>query len=394
MPGKKTSLLQHFLDLTSVPSPSLHERGAAKMLARKIRDIGFEPLEDDAASALGGDCGNIIVKAPGKGKGPKLVLAAHLDTVERVGDPPARPVIEDEWVRREGGGIIGADDKAAVAVLLELMGKLKGAGNNHPDLLFVFTVAEEIECRGASELDPEQYRGYDCGVVLDYASPSEIVVAAPTKVAFRLTVNGIAGHAGAPERHLNAAHVMARTLAALPVGRLDRHTTANLGIMRSGNAINVIPDKAYAEYEIRSHRKDVLDFHVKRVIGIIEGMVRENRIFAFAEDGGGIGGETNAADAVLSANVDVDVEVCYEGFRLADNAKPVRLLKAAAKKAGLKPKTVVAQGGSDANIFNHRDLPCAVLGCGMHGAHGVDERANLNEMRDALDILAHLAFDS
>ncbi len=390
MPEKKNVLLDNFVALARIPSPSRREREAAKILARRIREIGFEPLEDDAGQAIGGDCGNIVVKVPATGDGPKLLLAAHIDTMEKPGDPPAVPLIEGDRVSREGGGIIGADDKAGVAILLEVMEKLKTGKKKHGELLFVFTVAEEVECLGAAELDPDLYKGFDGGVVLDYAKPSEIVVAAPTKVTFKIMVHGVAGHAAAPERKVNAAYVLAQTLAELPNGRVDEHTTTNIGIMRSGSAVNVIPDRALAEYEIRSHRKDLLDFHVKRIIGIIEGVVRKNRIFAFARDAGGLGEEENQADAVVRSSVDVDVEVGYEGFRLTMDAPIVAMARKAVEKAGLPPQMIVAQGGSDANIFNPRGLPTVVVGCGMHGAHSVHEYADLGEMRQTVEVLLHL----
>ncbi len=372
MPDRKNPLLENLLDLCRVPSPSLHEREAVKVLAKKIRALGHEPLEDDAGQRIGGDCGNIVVKVPGTGKGPRLLFAAHMDTVEKTGS---------------GGGILGADDKSGVAILLEVLARLAEGKKKHGDLVFAFTVAEEVECLGAAELDPAIYEGLDAGVVLDATAPEEIVVAAPTKVTFRITVHGIAGHAAFPERKINAAFVMAQTLARLPMGRLDEFTTANLGIMQSGTAVNVIPGTAYAEYEIRSHRKDVLDFHVKRVIGTIEGVVRENRVFTESADG-------REGIRIHHSQVDVDVEVGYEGFAIPEDAPIVGKLRAAVTRAGLEPKVVSTPGGSDASIFNNRGLPCVVLGCGMHGAHGMNERANLRDMAACADILMHLITDA
>ena len=397
MPNKKNSLLENLQDLCRVPSPSLHEREAVKVLAKKIRDLGYEPLEDDAGQSLGGDCGNIIVKVPGSGKGPRLFLTAHMDTVEKPGEPPAKPVVEGDWVYRDGGGILGADDKTGVAVLLEVLARLATAGKKHGDLVFAFTVAEEAQCLGASELDPEIYLGLDAGLALDSCAVNEIIVAAPTKVTFRITVHGIAGHAAFPERKINAAHVMAQTLARLPMGRLDEFTTSNLGIMRSGTAVNVIPGTAYAEYELRSHRKDVLDFHVKRVIGTIEGVVRENRVFTTTKAGSGMAGDLDADGEgikIYHSQVDVDVEVGYEGYKVPEDSRLVEKVKTAIVRAGLEPKVVSVQGGSDANIFNNRGLESVVIGCGMYGAHGEKERANLRDMADCVEVVMHLIADA
>lgn len=390
MSNTYNSLLKNLQDICQVPSPSLHERNAVKVLARKIREMGYEPLEDETAAAIGGDCGNIVVKVPGTGKGPKLLLAAHVDTVERPGAPAATLVVDGDWVGRKGGGVFGADDKTGVAVLLEVLARLAKSDKKHGDLLFVFTVAEEMEAIGAAELDPDLYAGFEGGIALDYTRPSEIIVGAPTKVAFRITVHGISGHAAFPEKKINAAHVMAQTLARLPMGRLDDFTTANLGIMRSGTAINVIPGSAYAEYEMRSHRKDVLDFHVKRVIGTIEGVVRENRVFSLGAQTTGMGeslADDDDAIKIRYSQVDVDVEVGYEGYRLEDDSPFVERVRSAVVKAGLEPELVVAQCGSDANIFNRRGLDSVVLGCGMYGAHSTYERANLADMANCVEVL-------
>lgn len=393
MPNKQKSLLENLRDLCRVPSPSLHEREAVKVLAKKIREIGYEPLEDGTAQALGGDCGNIVVKAPGTGKGPRLLLSAHMDTVEKQGSQPSELVVDGNWVSREGGGVFGADNKTGAVVLLEVMSRLAKGDKKHGDLVFVFTVAEEIEALGSGELDPELYVNLDGGIALDYTRPSEIVIGAPTKVAFRITVHGISGHAAFPEKKINAAYVMAQTLARLPMGRLDEYTTANLGIMHSGTAINIIPGAAYAEYEMRSHRKDVLDFHVKRVIGTIEGVVRENRVFSLGAVSGigeSFGDEDEKNIKIHYSQVDVDVEVGYEGYRIPDDSPFVGKLTAAAVKAGLEPELIIAQAGSDANIYNRRGLESVVLGCGMYGAHGKFERANLADMANCVEVLMNL----
>lgn len=316
-----------------------------------------------------------------------------MDTVERPGAQPSSLVVDGDWVSREGGGVFGADNKTAAAILLEVLVRLAKGDKKHGDLLFVFTVAEEMEALGSGELDPELYANFDGGVALDYTKPSEIVIGAPTKVAFRITVHGISGHAAFPERKINAAHVMAQTMARLPMGRLDEFTTANLGVMHSGTAINVIPGAAYAEYEIRSHRKDVLDFHVKRIIGTIEGVVRENRVFSLPGGAAGIGDSFDGDDEGIKihhSQVDVDVEVSYEGYSLSRDSAFVERLKNAVAKAGLEPELIHAQAGSDANIYNRRGLESVVLGCGMYGAHGRFERANLKDMADCVEVVMNL----
>lgn len=388
MATKKDKLLETFLDLSRVPSPSRHEKAVATVVRDKLKEIGLTCEEDKAADIIGGDCGNLLVRLPGTKGMPRLFLSAHMDTVETVGSQPAEPRFDgDKWIYSERPGIIGADDKSGVAVLLELLSRLKKNKPKHGDLLVGFTVCEEIQAQGSACIDEDVYAGYDAGIVLDHSLPNEIIIGAPTKVAFRIEVKGVGGHAAFPATRVNAAHTMAKVVSRLPTGRLDSMSTCNIGIVQSGTAINVIPEKAYAEYEIRSHRKDVLDFHVKRTLGIIEAAVRECRILPL-ESGGGLG-DDDATSSVRerSAVADVEVEVSFEGFKLTPDEPSIQTLVRAVSAVGLTPELIVAQGGSDANIFNKRGLPCTVIGCGMHGAHGSKERANLEEMRQAVDVL-------
>lgn len=390
MPETMKSLLENFRDLCQIPSPSLHERRVADVIKAKLRDIGLAPKEDNAGAAIGGDAGNVYVKIPGSSGRPRLLISAHMDTVEDPANPPAVPESDGDWIRRQGGGILGADDKTGVAVMLETIKELTRGGKKHGDLLFVFTVAEEIGLLGSSELDPELYAGYDGGIALDETHPEELITAAPTNVTFRITVHGITGHAAYPERKINAAYVLAQTVARLPMGRLDQFTTANLGIFTSGTAINVIPGTAYAEYELRSHRKDVLDFHVKRVIGIIEGVVRENRTFSLNRAASEEQRREAAALQERISQVDVDVEVNFPGFALPQETKIVTWAADAIRKTGAEPKILSGQGGSDANIFNSRGVPTLLLGTGMYSPHAATERANINDMLASVDVLLNI----
>ena len=204
------------------------------------------------------------------------------------------------------------------------------------------------------------------------------MVGAPTKVDLHLTVHGIGGHAAFPEGRINAAQVLARTVGRLPLGRLDEHTTANLGISWSGTAVNVIPELAYAEYEIRSHREQLLDSHLAQILMLIENSVREARVANRAARG---------SKEALKATIDVDLITMFSGYWLDDAAPAVRLLEKAIASRGLAPRKVLNQGGSDANTYNARGLPCAVVGCGMHDVHGTAEYADLGEMVDCAGIV-------
>lgn len=378
MKADADNLHQTFIELAKIPSPSRRERLVADHITRIISSLGYVVEEDDAGDAIGGNAGNLLVSIPATGDGPKLFLAAHMDTVES-GETAIAPEKDGDNIISAGPTITGADDKCGVTVLLEVLRLLKDQDISHGELLVAFTVGEEIELVGIGAMDSALYAGYDAGIMLDHSQPDEIVVGAPAKIALRAEVIGVGGHGAFPEKRINAAHVLAKALSRLPSGRLDEYSTANLGIMQSGTAINVIPETAYVEYEIRSHRKALLDFHLKRSLGILEGAVRESRVY--------VSDELEDEKRLKSATIEVEVEVCYEAYRHKNDSLPVKLLSDAISKAGMTPLTVIAQGGSDSNVLNARGLPSVVLGCGMHGAHSKEEYATISEMVKATEVI-------
>lgn len=391
----KDRIQQTFLELVSIPSPSRKEKDVAYWLRKEFArlDIGAEISEDNTGKNVGGNSGNLLVRLPANGKGMNLLLTAHMDTVEDGGRPVVASYDDStEDFFSDGSTILGADDKTGVTALVELARVIKEDELEHGELLFVFSVCEEKEALGAAELDEANYKNLDACIALDHSYPNEIIIGAPSKVALQVTIHGTGGHAAFPEQRINAASVLAKTMGHLPSKRLDEFSTANLGIIYSGTAINVIPDVAYAEYEIRSHRDELLDFHLSRTLASIEASVREARVYVGSGIGGrGIGDDGDEVDTIRKATVEVDVISCYSGYRLDEDSIPVRLLAAGMEKCAMeKPDLIIAQGGSDANIYNARGLPSAVLGCGMHAVHGNTERANLEEMCQCVDILCAL----
>ncbi len=389
----KDRLRQTFLDLVSIPSPSRREREVADWIKKEFEtlDMGAVIEEDSVASEIGGNCGNLLVRLPANGKGMNLMLTTHMDTVEDGSKPimASYDEVTGEF-SSDGTTILGGDAKTGVAALIELAYIIKEDNLEHGNLLFIFSVCEEKEALGASHVDENVYRGLDGCITLDHSYPNEIIVGAPSKVALQITVHGTGGHAAFPEQRINAAQVMAKTIGRLPSKRLDEFSTSNIGIMYSGTAINVIPDMAYAEYEIRSHREELLEFHLARTLTSIESSVRDARVYVGKGIGGrGIGADGDEVDTVKKATVEVDVITCYSAYRVSEDSVPVKLLTKGMEACQMDPEMVIAQGGSDANIYNAKGLPSAVLGCGMHGVHGVTERASLEEMCQCVDVMQY-----
>ena len=379
------TLAEIFESLLAIPSPSRREKRLAQRVGKFALDLGFAVEEDAAAELVKGDSGNLFVRLParlpaGAGQRGAIVICSHLDTVE-TGERPVNFRFENGEYFSDGQSILGADCKAGIACMLHLLQRLsRDASVQHPELRFIFTICEETELLGGKFLPDAWLAGAAMAYAVDHGNPFEIVRGAPSKKSFHILACGIGGHAMAPERRINAAHLLATACSRLPQGRLDEASTCNLGILRSGTAINVIPAEAVAEYELRSHDSRRLEFHAARIREILEHAASEARIMPPGEC------EQRCAE------IHIREELCYHAYRLADGEPVLERARAAVEAVcGRAPEMRVGQGGSDANAFNRRGVPSCVVGCGMHGAHSFRERAVLAEMEQGAEILWRLA---
>jgi tripeptide aminopeptidase len=262
-------LLKEFQDFVRIPSPSLRERKFAERMKKSLAALGIRCREDGAAEKIGGDCGNLFARLPGDRNKPPLLLCAHLDTVE-VGDDPISPVCKDGTVRASGKTILGADDKAAAAAILEALRVLKEKKIPHPPLEIVFTAAEEIGLVGAKQFDCRRLKA-KAGFIFDASGPvGGMINKAPAYDAIRAVITGRAAHAGAtPEDGISAIQIAGRAIAKMRLGRIDKQTTANIGLISGGTARNVVPDRCRLEGEARSHSPAALRRQVQHMLECI-----------------------------------------------------------------------------------------------------------------------------
>jgi len=251
--AERERLHETFASLCRIESPSGRERGVADWVTNELRGLGLEVEEDAVGPEVGSDAGNLLARIPGAGE-DSILLCAHMDTVPLTA--PVEPVRVDGGWTNAGDGILGADNKTAAAVMIELARRLTsgpGAGASPVGVELVFTVCEEISLLGARAFDVSLLRSR-YGYVFDHATPiGEIVLAAPTLHRMVAEFRGRAAHAGVrPEEGRSAIAAAARAIAAMRLGRLDPETTANVGTIEGGTAINVVPERCRLEAEVRS----------------------------------------------------------------------------------------------------------------------------------------------
>jgi tripeptide aminopeptidase len=352
-----------FVRLAGIRSPSREEREIADAVARFVRDVGVAVEEDDSAVVTGCACGNLIVRVPGHGEGTPIALCAHLDTVPL--DRAPTVVIENDVVRSDGHTILGADDKAAVAALLMVVRDLAREAPA-ADLEVVFTAGEEIGLQGAKGLAPDALRAATVFVLDSEGAPGTVVTSAPTLKAVNAEFRGIAAHAGIePETGRSAVLAAARAVTGMQLGRLDQETTANVGTIEGGSAVNVVPGRCLVRGEVRSRDEGKLAERLEQMLEAIA--------LAAAETG---------------VDVDVDVHEDFRGYRHAPDSLPLRIVAAALAEVGLEERLIGGGGGSDSNVFNARGLPAVTLGVGFEHVHSPREQIGLEDV-ERMYLLAH-----
>ena len=364
MAATATPVLDLFRDLAAIPSPSGRERAVADRTLEFLRDLGLEPTEDDAGARIGSDMGNIYVALPptGDGDGTPIFLNAHLDTV-----PPTAPIdpeVRNGVVVNRHDTILGADNKAAVAVMLAAVADLVRSGRPHAGVELVLTPMEEVGLRGAKEFDTSRLRAR-VGYCYDHAaSIGNIVLAAPTQRTVRFRFIGRAAHAGiAPEDGRSAIVAAGRAIADMPLGRIDAETTANVGIVKGGIAGNIVPPECLVEAEARSRNPGRLREQVQAML--------DAATFA-----------ANLAECELESRIEPE----YEGYRFARSDPAVRLAARALEACGREPVYIESGGGADANVWNAGGLECVNLCNGMAEIHTASEHIAASDLDVMLDV--------
>ena len=362
-----------FVELARVPSPPGQERAVADQVVEYLRSLALSVDEDDAGARIDSTIGNLLCRIESTGEGTPLFFCAHLDTVPPEG--PIEPVVDDGIVRNSGGTILGADNKAAVASMLEATRRIVAENRSHGGIELLFTPKEEVGLRGAAAFDQGRLRA-KLGYVYDHAGPiGEVILGAPYQCKLDASFHGRAAHSGMfPEEGRSAIAAAARAIADLRLGRLDDETTANVGEIHGGRARNIVPERCFFTAEARSHDEGKLGELVQEMLETI----------TFAAQLG-------------DCDVETQVDPSARGYRFKRDDPPVRLAAAALERSGIRPSYGLSGGGADANVFNERGLQCLNLANGMTDIHTPDERiavADLERMVDVTLALVEVARDA
>ncbi|MBI5870646.1 MAG: M20/M25/M40 family metallo-hydrolase [Actinobacteria bacterium] len=362
-------LVSLFLELAGIPSPSGHERAVNDFLTTRLRGLGLEveegePLYPDSGSSAG----NLYCRLEASVPGTPILLSAHTDTVPSEEEALPEPVVVDGVIRSASRTVLGADDKSAVAAIVFTLEKIIRSGFPQAGIELLLTVGEEGGLNGAKMSSMDGVAA-ECGFCLDSTGPvGDVIVRSPSQKTINATFIGVSAHAGVvPEEGRSAVRAASRAIASMKLGRIDDETTANVGIIRGGEAVNVVPDRCTFHSEARSHTREKLESQVAHMIDAIQ--------LAAAEE-----------------EVDVELTVVdeFHGFDFSEGGLPIELAERAFSRMGLATKRASTGGGSDVNVFNLKGLPCVNLATGMEKVHTPDEYISVESLHQMHEFLLAL----
>ena len=371
------------LELIRIDSLSRKERDVALRLKRELVELGAEVWIDDAGEKVGGNVGNLIAHWPGNSPGSTpFLLSAHMDTVAP-GEGVA-PVLEGSILKSDGRTVLGGDDKSGVAIICEVLRVIKEKNLPCSSLDMVFTICEESGLLGAKCLDVSRLRART-GLVLDSDSVGFLFTKAPAANRFEFQIRGLEAHAGVcPEKGISAIQLAAEGIARMRLGRIDEETTANIGVIEGGVAVNIVPNSVLLKGEARSHSEEKLARQTAHMIRCLEEAAARHSLELDGQ--------------LFRASVEARVERDYDRMNVADSSPLVRLVRAAGKNLGIEVRTQATGGGCDANVFNKKGLEVANLSTGMREIHTVKEWLDLNDLylsaRMVLEIVRLNALES
>ena len=370
----RNRLTETFLTLVRFDAESFGERAISDWLRRRLEEIGLEVTEDDADALCGrrsaSSSGNLYGILRGNTAGEPILLSAHMDTVKPgIGK---RPIIrEDGTITSDGTTVLGADDAAGLAAILEALTALAEDGVPHADVEVLFPVAEEIYGRGSAVFDYGRLRSHSAFCFDLTGRIGEAVTRQPSILAVRVTVEGVAAHAGFnPEDGINALTAAARALARIPTGRVAPDTTVNFGTIAGGSVTNAVPARVTVGGEVRSliHEEAVRRGEEIRAI--------------FEEEARRIG-----------ASAAVEITEMVRAFRTDPEAPVVRRFARAAHAVGVEPTFGVTFGASDLNHYAAHGLEGIVAASAMQNVHTVHEYTRIGDMETCARLILALAAD-
>ncbi len=373
-PLDRERLSRTFITLCEIDSPARSEGKLAQHILSYFKNFSaLEFFEDDSTFSTGSDTGNIIIRFPGtKPERDPVFFNCHLDVISPcIGVKVNRD--DSDTFFSTGETVLGADDKAGIAILIEVLLTTLENNLDYAPVELLFTTCEEIGLLGAKAFSPSSLKAY-YGYALDSTGIDNVITGAPAANYIIAEIHGQASHAGLnPNNGISAIQLAGKAISRLPLGQLDDQSTANIGLISGGTATNIIPDFVKLKGEIRSHSVAKLHRHIDHFKSIFSDTINSWHDPGYRLD-------SHPAFSFQSPEQ-------YPLMSLPDDSDVLQLARLAGHNLSRSLHFGKAGGGSDANFFNHKGLPTAILGIGMDHVHSNSEQIKLSDMQRTAELI-------
>jgi tripeptide aminopeptidase len=359
-------LLEIFYKLVRINAVSRQERPVADFIRTCLSTMDIPVIEDRAGEKVAGNSGNIIASISGDIPLEPIGFTAHMDTVKPTND--IKPCLKNGTISSDGTTILGADNRAGIAIILYAIEKLKHNAAAHRPFEVIFTIGEETGLYGAFHLDTKCIESRDLYIFDSSSDPGGFVVEAPHALEFHVTMSGKSSHAAVqPHKGISAISMAGALVDSISQGQVDEHTTINFGTIHGGEANNVVPPRVDITGEIRSFDRGQIDYY-------FDNLVKTGKAI-----GKKYGGECH-----------IKSEEAFPGFHLDLNSKAIKRIQTAMQALDMPFKPLRYHGGSDANVLNERGFTAIDLGIGAKNPHSNNEYILLSDMEQMVDLMYHL----
>lgn len=366
-------LVQTFSEIVSCNSASYQEREVADYLIRRMKDLGLSVKEDEAAARIGGNTGNLFLRIPGRGDlqgETPILITGHTDTVEPSQQKKA-VIHEDGIITSDGTTVLGSDDGAALASMLEALTVLKETGASHRPVEILISACEEPYCVGAKAFDLSEIQAKDAYVFDLAGTMGRAALAAPSIYTFTAVFHGKSSHAGfAPEKGISAIKAAAAGIAQIKCGRRG-NATVNIGTISGGVQDNVVPPECTVTGEIRCFDDARCDLLAQEV----EDILRQ------ASDEG-------------HTTLDYQGIKHIKAYETPENSSVVERLRRVTEKNGLELRLEKTHGGSDGNVISQSGIRCLVVATAMNACHTCGEYTSVRDLVMAASLMLGLMTSS
>ncbi len=360
-------LTDTFCCIVLIDSPSFNERKMADYVKRELINVGADVYEDNAGEYYKGSAGNVYAYLKGSVEGKPILFSAHLDTVEP--SKGKRAVVHsDGKITSDGSTVLGADDGAGIAAILEALYKIKEDNIPHRDIELLFPIAEEVYIKGTNVFDFNKLRSKTAYVLDLDGNAGKAAVEAPTLISFEINITGKSSHAGfSPEKGVNAIAAAADGISKIRQGRIDEISTLNIGTILGGAATNIVAGSCIAKGELRS-------LSHKRALETVENIrnIFENSCEKY--------------NAQLSFNYNIDLTA----YSTDSESEAVKRFVKVCNELGISAELISTFGGSDNNNFAKNGIEGIVAACGYKNAHSCNEYITVAELKKTAEMVLKL----